>query len=271
MSNIHNKLNTCISSKCKSQWTVIGQIYFRYLSAVISLNNYLFNMLTYSYCIYAKNIISICIILVSFGIVFFWATLYIKDNSIWWNVWKNDIELACKLALWYYPFGGDYASDDTLPMIIALSCICITCVRSIECISSCWSIFVIKLWYGIYDMQFNSMIYFGIKFHRTSQLTIYGCSNISTTMGGIMKTLKLKLLQRIPWKFHERCHNVAAKHCKKTSPQHYGNIEMLRYSQCCCNLSATWENPRRSYQKNIDGVKSDPHTISLADFMFHFR
>ena len=40
MSNIHNKLNTCISSKCKSQWTVIGQIHFRYLSAVISRNNY---------------------------------------------------------------------------------------------------------------------------------------------------------------------------------------------------------------------------------------
>ena len=71
MSNIHNKVNTCISSKCKSQWTFIGQIHFRYLSAVISLNNYSFNILTYSYCIYAKNIISVCIILVSFGIVFF--------------------------------------------------------------------------------------------------------------------------------------------------------------------------------------------------------
>ena len=68
---MHDKLNTCISSKCKSQWTVIGQIHFRYLSAVISLNNYLFNILTYSYCIYAQNIISVCIILVSFGIGFF--------------------------------------------------------------------------------------------------------------------------------------------------------------------------------------------------------
>ena len=43
MSNIHNKLNTCISSKCKSLWTIIGRSLL-YLSAVISLNNYLISL-----------------------------------------------------------------------------------------------------------------------------------------------------------------------------------------------------------------------------------
>ena len=117
MSNIHNKLNTCISSKCKWQWTVIGQIHFRYLSAVISLNNYLFNILTYSYCIYAKNIISVCIILVSFGIGFFgppctfssscdhpllsqiqYATIW-KRVSYWWSVSGYDLVQSSNTAL----------------------------------------------------------------------------------------------------------------------------------------------------------------------------
>ena len=71
--------------------------------------------------------------------------------------------------------------------------------------------------------------------------------------GKVVKSWQIKLLQYIPGKFQERCHNVAAKRCKKISPQHYGNIhfdnvEGLRYSQCCGNLSAILENPRRSYQ-----------------------
>ena len=63
--------------------------------------------------------------------------------------------------------------------------------------------------------------------------------------GKVIKTLAHKV-KHIPGKFHERCHNVAAKHCKKTYPQHYGNIEVLLYSKCCGNHSAIWENPRRS-------------------------
>ena len=64
-----------------------------------------------------------------------------------------------------------------------------------------------------------------------TQLTLYGCSNVSTTLGGSFENVgTFKFLQHIPGKCHERCHNVAAKHCKKTSPQHYGNIEMLQYS-----------------------------------------
>ena len=48
MSNIHNKLKTCISSKCRSLSTVIELIYTSSLSrsAVIRRNNYLFNVLT---------------------------------------------------------------------------------------------------------------------------------------------------------------------------------------------------------------------------------
>ena len=43
----------------------------------------------------------------------------------------------------------------------------------------------------------------------------------------------------------------------------------------CDNLSEIWENPRKKYQdmlqKKMYGVKSDAHTISLDDCMFHFR
>ena len=72
-------------------------------------------------------------------------------------------------------------------------------------------------------------------------------------------------------------HNVVRKHINNIMATliHFDNIEVLRYSQCCGNLAAIWETQRRSYhdmlQKTIDGVKSDAHNISLADFMFHFR
>ena len=58
----------------------------------------------------------------------------------------------------------------------------------------------------------------------TTHLTIYGCSNVSTTLvESCVKFWRIKLRQHIPGKFQECCHNVAAKRCKKTS-QHYGNI-----------------------------------------------
>ena len=79
--------------------------------------------------------------------------------------------------------------------------------------------------------------------HLQSQLTIYGCSNVSTTLGesceNVGKTTlgessenvgKIKLLQHIPGKFLKSCHNVTAKSCRKTSPQHYGNIHSFRQS-----------------------------------------
>ena len=85
----------------------------------------------------------------------------------------------------------------------------------------------------------------------------------------------MKLLQHIPGQFQECCYNVAAKRCKKhlhnSMATFIDNVEVLCYSQCCGNLSAIWENPRRKYQDKMDEVKSDAHIISLVDFMFHLR
>ena len=99
--------------------------------------------------------------------------------------------------------------------------------------------------------------------------------NVSTTLGGSCENVgKIKLLQHIPGKVLKSCHDVAAKSCKKTSPQHYGNINsfrqsvvatFLQYGKICVN------NIRTCFRKKIDGVKSGAHNISLADFMFHFR
>ena len=72
----------------------------------------------------------------------------------------------------------------------------------------------------------------------TSQLTIYSCSNVSTTLGGKCENVgKIKLLQHIPGKFIKSFHNVAAKSCKKTSPQHYGNINSFRQSVTIFTMS----------------------------------
>ena len=49
ISNMHNKLNTCISSKCKSLSTVIGLIQFIYQQLLII---YLMSIPVHSYCIY---------------------------------------------------------------------------------------------------------------------------------------------------------------------------------------------------------------------------
>ena len=48
------------------------------------------------------------------------------------------------------------------------------------------------------------------------------CHNVE-----LWKGWHMKLLQHIPGKFQECCYNVAAKR-KKTSPQHYGNINRQR-------------------------------------------
>ena len=54
-----------------------------------------------------------------------------------------------------------------------------------------------------------------------SQLTIYSCSNVSTTLGESCENVgTFLLMQHIPGKSQECCHIVAAKRCKKTSPQH---------------------------------------------------
>ena len=60
------------------------------------------------------------------------------------------------------------------------------------------------------------------------------CHNVE---GKLWKRWPMKLLQHIPGKFQECCSYVkkmiswyAAKHCKKTSPQHYGNIHWQRRS-----------------------------------------
>ena len=54
------------------------------------------------------------------------------------------------------------------------------------------------------------------RFHNVGE----SCENVG----------KIKLLQHIPGKFKKSCHNVAANSCRKTSPQHYGNIHSFRQS-----------------------------------------
>ena len=94
--------------------------------------------------------------------------------------------------------------------------------------------------------------------------------------GNVVKTLEKlsccnifqESLNKVPTKFvvRKHLHNIMATFI------HFDKV--LRYSQCCGNLSAKWENPSKyqdMLQKNIDGVKSDAHKISLADFIFHFR
>ena len=69
--------------------------------------------------------------------------------------------------------------------------------------------------------------------------------------------------------------NIVRKHLHNMMATFIDNVEVLWCSQCCANLSAIWENPRRNIRtcrrNKFDGVKSDAHTISLADFMFHLR
>ena len=62
--------------------------------------------------------------------------------------------------------------------------------------------------------------------------------------------------------------NVVRKHLHNIMAT-FIHIATIQYSQCCGNVSAIWENPCISYQDMLK--KSDAHTISLADFMFHFR
>ena len=63
-----------------------------------------------------------------------------------------------------------------------------------------------------------------------SQLTIYGCSNVSITLGErLVKRWQIKLLQHIPGKFQECYNNVAEKSCKKTFTQHHA-IHSFRQS-----------------------------------------
>ena len=42
--------------------------------------------------------------------------------------------------------------------------------------------------------------------------------------------------------------NVVWKHLHNCMATFIDNVEVLWYSQCCDNLSAIWENPRRKYQ-----------------------
>ena len=60
--------------------------------------------------------------------------------------------------------------------------------------------------------------------------------------GKLWKRWQIKLLQHIPGKFQERYHNVAAKRCKKTSPQHYGNIcSFIWQSRSATTFTMLWQ------------------------------
>ena len=45
--------------------------------------------------------------------------------------------------------------------------------------------------------------------------------------------------------------NVVRKHLHNSMATFIDNVEVLWYSQCCGNLSAIWENPRRKYQDKL--------------------
>ena len=86
-----------------------------------------------------------------------------------------------------------------------------------------------------------------------SQLTIYGCSNVSTTLGKRYENVGKLSCCKI---FQETFKNVATMLPKKVARKHLHNImatfihfdKVLWYSQCGGNLSAIWESPRKSYQ-----------------------
>ena len=117
--------------------------------------------------------------------------------------------------------------------------------------------------------------------------------NIEGKLGNVVKLSCCNVIQ-------ESYTNVAAKRCMKTSPplgkvgthnfrlgitvtifttlwQPFWEFTELRCCKRChtvllCITSAIWENSRRSeHVLDVDGVIIDAHTISLADFMFHFR
>ena len=84
----------------------------------------------------------------------------------------------------------------------------------------------------------------------------YGCSNVSTTLGESCENVgKLSCCNIFQESFKNvdtiiLPQHVVRKHLHNSMATfiHFDNIEALRYSQCCGNLSAIWENPRRSYQ-----------------------
>ena len=83
----------------------------------------------------------------------------------------------------------------------------------------------VKYWHRLFQCRDIDMFFFCIP----TQLAIYGCSNVSTTLGESYENFgKIKLLQHISGKFLKNCLNVAAKSCRKTSPPHHGNIHSFR-------------------------------------------
>ena len=65
-------------------------------------------------------------------------------------------------------------------------------------------------------------------------------SDVSTTLGGGGGCENVGTLSCCNI-FQERYHNVAAKRCKKTSPQHHGNINSFRQRRSALIFTMLWQ------------------------------
>ena len=126
------------------------------------------------------------------------------------------------------------------------------------------------------DTNISSLLIYNAMYAVTTKVApannIWLQQRFHNVGGKLWKRWQTKLLQNIPGKFQECCHNVDAKRCKfnnvmETLFIHFDNVWVLRYSQCCgYNLSAIWANPHISYQdmlrnflKNWRSTKWCPH------------